>query len=43
MTAGFALRFPRLERFREDRTAEDVTTTGEIELMYNSQVSSQQK
>lgn len=42
-TAGFALRFPRLERFREDRTAEDVTTTGEIELMYNSQVSSQQK
>lgn len=43
MTAGFALRFPRLERFREDRTAEDVTTTGEIERMYNSQVSSQQK
>ncbi len=42
-TAGFALRFPRLERFREDRTAEDVTTTGEVELMYNSQVSSQQK
>ncbi len=42
-TAGFALRFPRLERFRADRTPEDVTTTGEIDRMFNHQISTLKK
>lgn len=36
-TAGFALRFPRLERFRDDRRPEDATTVTEIEKMYKGQ------
>lgn len=32
--AGFALRFPRLERFRDDRRTEEATTVKEIEKMY---------
>lgn len=35
--AGFALRFPRLEKFREDRRPEDVTTLAEVAKMYKSQ------
>jgi DNA ligase-1 len=34
---GFALRFPRLERFRNDKRAEDVTSLKEIEKMFRSQ------
>ncbi len=34
---GYALRFPRLERFRDDRRAEDVTTLNEIEKFFKQQ------
>lgn len=34
---GFALRFPRLERFRDDKKPEDATTLSEIEKMYKMQ------
>ena len=32
---GYALRFPRLERFRDDKRPEEVTTLKELEGMYN--------
>jgi len=36
--AGFALRFPRLVKFREaDKRPEDATTVEEIEKMYKQQ------
>ncbi|MEK7070906.1 MAG: ATP-dependent DNA ligase [Patescibacteria group bacterium] len=38
-TAGYALRFPRLEHFRDDRKPEDATTLKEIEAMFKSQMS----
>lgn len=34
---GFALRFPRLERFRDDKRPDDVTTLKEIEKMFKVQ------
>ncbi len=34
---GFALRFPRLERFRDDKKAEDTTHLQEIEDMFRAQ------
>lgn len=34
---GYALRFPRLEKFRDDRKAEDVTTLKEIQEMFQMQ------
>ena len=34
---GYALRFPRLERFRDDRKPEDVTELPEIEKMFKAQ------
>lgn len=34
---GFALRFPRLERFRNDKKPEDITSLKELETMYLSQ------
>jgi DNA ligase 1 len=34
---GFALRFPRLERFREDKSFSEVTTLKELESLYHSQ------
>lgn len=34
---GYSLRFPRLVRFREDKSPEDVTTVSEIKKMYLSQ------
>lgn len=36
-TPGFALRFPRLERFRDDKRPEEVTTLKEIKTMFKSQ------
>lgn len=36
-TAGLALRFPRLERFRDDKAPEDVTSLKEIEEMFKKQ------
>lgn len=35
--AGYALRFPRLERFRNDKSASDCTTLTEIEEMFELQ------
>jgi len=34
---GFALRFPRLERFRDDKSPKDITTLSEIKELYQSQ------
>ena len=34
---GFALRFPRLERFRDDKRPEDVTTLKELNKIFHSQ------
>jgi DNA ligase-1 len=36
-TAGYALRFPRLLKFRKDKSPTEATTTKEIEKMYNGQ------
>ncbi len=36
-TAGLALRFPRLERFRDDKNPQEVTTLKEVEKMFKSQ------
>ena len=36
-TASFALRFPRLEQFRDDKLPEDATTLTEIEEMFERQ------
>ncbi len=36
-TAGFALRFPRLVRFREDKSPEEVTTVKEMDSLYKLQ------
>jgi DNA ligase-1 len=35
-TAGLALRFPRLERFRDDKRSEEVTTLEELQSMVRS-------
>ena len=35
--AGYALRFPRLVRFREDKTQEEATTLKELHKMFKSQ------
>ncbi len=35
--AGFALRFPRLVRFREDKTPQDATSVTEVSKMFKSQ------
>jgi DNA ligase 1 len=35
--AGFALRFPRLERFRDDKKPNDATSVSEIEKLYTLQ------
>lgn len=36
-TAGLALRFPRLEKFRDDKRPEDVTTLKELDKMFKVQ------
>ncbi|MBI4066768.1 ATP-dependent DNA ligase [Candidatus Gottesmanbacteria bacterium] len=36
-TPGFALRFPRLERFRDDKNPEDATTVSEVSDMFKLQ------
>ena len=36
--AGLAIRFPRFTRWREDKSAEEVTSVGEILEMYNAQL-----
>jgi len=35
--AGYALRFPRLERFRDDKRPEDATTLDEVEKLFQKQ------
>ncbi len=35
--SGYALRFPRLERFREDKKSEDVTSLKEVMYLYKRQ------
>jgi DNA ligase-1 len=35
--AGYALRFPRLVRFRDDKTPEEITTLQELEDMFKAQ------
>ena len=40
---GFALRFPRLMGYREDKSAEDATTIKEIEELYKLQFSKEKK
>lgn len=37
-TAGLALRFPRLERFRDDKNPEDVTSLEEVIKMHKNQI-----
>jgi len=34
---GYALRFPRLERFRSDKHPADITTTAELQDLYTAQ------
>ncbi len=34
---GFALRFPRLQRFRDDKSPQDVTTIDEVSSMFDKQ------
>ena len=36
-TAGLALRFPRLERFRDDKNPQEVTTIEEVRKMFQRQ------
>ncbi|MFA6081119.1 MAG: ATP-dependent DNA ligase [Patescibacteria group bacterium] len=36
-TAGLALRFPRLEKFRDDKNPQEITTLKEVEKMYKTQ------
>ena len=36
-TAGLALRFPRLEHFRDDKNPHEVTSLGELEKMHQTQ------
>jgi len=36
--AGLAIRFPRLEKWREDKAPEDATTVQELVEMYRSQL-----
>lgn len=36
-TAGFALRFPRLIKFREDKNSSEATTLEEIRTMFKKQ------
>ena len=37
-TAGLALRFPRLERFRDDKNPQETTSLSEVEKMYQTQI-----
>lgn len=41
-SAGLALRFPRLEHFRDDKKPEDVTSLQEVTAMYEAQTSDNQ-
>lgn len=36
-TAGFALRFPRLVRYRDDKSPQQATTVGEVKKLYRMQ------
>jgi DNA ligase-1 len=36
-TAGLALRFPRLVKFRDDKGANDATTLGELKALFKLQ------
>ncbi len=40
---GYALRFPRLQKFRDDRKPEDVTSLKEIENMFVAQRPTKEK
>ncbi len=37
-TAGLAFRFPRLERFRDDKKPQEATSLSEVEKMYQTQI-----
>lgn len=37
-TAGLALRFPRLEKFRDDKNPQEITTLKEVEKMHQTQI-----
>lgn len=40
---GYALRFPRLEKFRDDKKPEDATTLKEVEKMFKAQINQRTK
>ncbi|HEY7738557.1 MAG TPA: hypothetical protein VIC63_05965, partial [Candidatus Limnocylindria bacterium] len=37
--SGFALRFPRIVRIREDKTAADIDTIATVEVLFDAQAS----
>ncbi|MGZ8513292.1 MAG: hypothetical protein ACXWWL_07615, partial [Candidatus Limnocylindria bacterium] len=37
--SGFAMRFPRIVRMREDKTPEEIDTLGTVEALFEAQAS----
>jgi DNA ligase-1 len=40
---GYALRFPRMTQIRQDKSIEDITTSSEVEKMYNLQLGARKR
>ncbi len=40
---GYALRFPRMTQIRQDKSIEDITTSSEVETMYNLQLGARKR